>query len=295
VSETAADVAIEQDLGSAALDSHGAQLNLETPAERMAQQIRLAILEQSRRAHVGHIGSALSVADIIAALYGGAMNLPSPDDHERDRLVLSKGHAALALFSALALVGWMPKEQLDTYCGDASLLGVHPERDLSGIDFTTGSLGHGLSMGAGAALAARMQGSNRRVFVVMSDAECNEGSVWEAAMFAGHHRLGNLIAIIDLNGQQALGYTKDVVDLSPMHAHWQGFNWDVHEVDGHDVSALVKTIDSLDTGSGRPHMLIARTIFGKGVSYMQSLIKWHYMPMSEEQYAQAVAEVEAGS
>lgn len=295
MSEIAANVAVEQVLDGGALDSHVPQLNLETHVELMAKQIRLSILKQSRRAHVGHIGSALSIADIVATLYGGAMTLPSPDDPERDRLVLSKGHAALALYSALTLIGWMSEEQLDTYCADASLLGVHPERDLRGIDFTTGSLGHGLSLGAGAALAARMQHSDRRNFVVMSDAECNEGSVWEAAMFAGQHGLGNLIAIIDLNGQQALGYTKDVIDLAPMHSLWQAFKWDVHEVDGHDVSAMAKTIDSLDTRAGRPHVLIARTIFGKGVSYMQSLIKWHYLPMSEDQYVQAVAEVEAGS
>ncbi len=283
----------ERDLTQGTRNIHVPELNLESQAERMSRQIRLAILEQSKRAHVGHIGSALSIADIIATLYGGAMSLPSPDDPERDRLVLSKGHAALALYSALHLIGWLPKEQLDTYCGDASLLGVHPERELVGIDFTTGSLGHGLALGAGAALAARMQGSSRRVFVVVSDAECNEGSLWESAMFAGHHRLGNLIAIVDLNGQQALGYTREVLDISPMHTHWEGFGWDVSEVDGHDVRAMAKTIESLDTGNGRPHALIARTVFGKGVSYMQSQIKWHYLPMSDEQYRQAVVEIEA--
>lgn len=292
MTEILAEELSEQDLSQAAPGFHMPQLNLETDAERMAHHIRLAILEQSKRAHVGHIGSALSIADILATLYCGAMRLPSPEDPERDRLVLSKGHAALALYSALHLIGWMTKEQLDTYCADASLLGVHPERDLSGIDFTTGSLGHGLALGAGAALAARMQKSDRKVFVVLSDAECNEGSVWESAMFAGQHRLANLIAIIDLNGQQALGYTNEVLDLSPMAGHWQGFKWDVHEVDGHDIPAMAKTIESLDTAGGRPHVLIARTTFGKGVSYMQSQIKWHYMPMSDDEYSQAVDEVE---
>src|SRR5262249_8253262 len=159
-----------------------------------AFQLRRIILEQSKRARVGHIGSALSVADLIASLYDRVLRIAAPDDPERDRFVLSKGHAALALYGALFLKGWMTQEDLDTYCGDGSLLGVHPERALTGVDFSTGSLGLGLSMGAGAALAARLSRSFRRVFVLLSDAECNEGSVWEAIMFAAHHQLSNLIA-----------------------------------------------------------------------------------------------------
>lgn len=256
-----------------------------------AQAIRRIVLDQSKRAGVGHIGSALSIADIVAALFGGGLRVVEPHDPNRDRFILSKGHASLALYAALYLRGWITEKDLDGYCADESLLGVHPERALRGVDFSTGSLGHGLSIGAGAALAARLQGSTRRVFVLVSDAECNEGSLWEAVMFATHHGLANLIAILDLNGQQALGYTREVLDLTPLADRWRAFGWRVQEVDGHDVQLLADTISGLQTTSGSPHVLIARTVFGKGVSYMESQIKWHYSPMSEAEYLQAVSEI----
>jgi transketolase len=258
-----------------------------------AKQIREHILRQSFRAHVGHIGSALSIADIIAALYHTVLQIAHPSDPDRDRFILSKGHAAIALYAALHQRGWVSEAELSTFCGDGSLLGVHPEHDQPGVDFSTGSLGQGLSMGAGAALAARLQGSARRVFVLLSDAECNEGSLWEAVMFAAHHRLANLVAIIDLNGQQALGYTADVLNLDSMAARWRAFDWEVHEVDGHDVAEISATIAGLDTKAGPPHLLLARTTFGKGVSYMERQIKWHYWPMSEQEYRQALEEIGA--
>lgn len=254
--------------------------------------IRRIVLEQSKRANVGHIGSALSVADIIAALYAAVLRIPTPSEPERDRFILSKGHAALALYAALHLRGWIDAATLNTYHGDATLLGVHPEHGLPGIDFSTGSLGQGLSVGAGAALAVRLQGSARRVFVLLSDAECNEGSTWEAAMFAAHHRLGNLVAIVDDDRQQALGYTKDVLSLEPLADRWRAFGWSAREVDGHDVDGLVRTIEALATTGGTPHVLVARTTFGKGVSFMEGLIKWHYWPMSDDEYRQALGEVE---
>ncbi len=256
-------------------------------------QLRRLIIEQSKRAHVGHIGSALSVADIVALLYGNVLRISSPEDPERDRFILSNGHAALSIYAALFLKGWLSKEQLDSFCADGSALGVHPDRELRGVDFSTGSLGQGLPIAAGSALAARLQSSSRRAFVLVSDAECNEGSLWEGVMFAAHHRLSNLIAIVDLNGQQALGYTNHVLSLEPMSARWRAFGWDVHEVNGHDMVAMQKTVAELDTVSGPPHVLIARTIFGKGVSYMEGQIKWHYWPMSEEEYSQALREIEA--
>lgn len=234
------------------------------------------------------------MADIIAALYGGVLRIADPGDPERDRFVLSKGHAALALYAALHLKGWLSAQTLDGYCGDGTSLGVHPERGVPGVDFSTGSLGHGLSMGAGAALAARLQGSRRRVYVLVSDAECNEGSLWEAVMFAAHHRLDNLIAIVDQNGQQALGYTEQVLSLSPLTERWRAFGWDVHDVDGHDVAAMRATMAGLDARPGMPHVLVARTVFGKGVSYMEGQIKWHYWPMSDDEYRQAMTELDAG-
>jgi transketolase len=254
-------------------------------------QIREIILQQSKRANIGHIGSALSIADIIAVLYQNILRNTKPHDAERDRLILSKGHAALALYAALFLKGWISEKELNTFCQDDSLLGVHPESVLPGIDFSTGSLGHGLSIGAGAALAARLQDSLRRVFVVMSDGECNEGSVWEAAMFASHHCLANLVAIIDFNGQQAFGYTKDVLSQHAVVERWHAFGWDVHEVDGHNTRQMVDVLQNLDWEKGLPHLIIAHTIFGKGVSYMENQIKWHYFPMSDEEYAQALMEV----
>ena len=259
----------------------------------MARQIRRIILDQSRRAHVGHIGSALSIADIIAALYGQAMNISNPRDPDRDRFILSKGHAALALYAALYLRGWMERTELQTFCGDSSKLGVHPEPILAGIDFATGSLGHGICYGAGAALAARMQKSARRTFVVVSDAECNEGSLWEAVMFAAHQRLSSLVVVVDLNGQQALGYTRDVIDLSPMAERWRAFGWDASEIDGHDPAVIASAVAALDTVSGPPHVLVARTIAGKGVSFMERQIKWHYWPMSEDEYDQAIEGLKA--
>jgi len=258
------------------------------------KQIRSIVLTQSKRANVGHIGSALSIADIMAVLYNDVLRVAKPEDSQRERFVLSKGHAALALYAALHLKGWISTEQLDTFCGNGTLLGVHPEHALRGVDFSTGSLGQGLSYATGAALAARLQKSPRRTFVLVSDAECNEGSVWEAVMFAAHWKLANLIAIVDLNGQQAFGYTKDVMDLEPMAARWRAFGWDVQEIDGHNPNALREAINSFDTKTGPPHVILARTTFGKGVSYMENKIKWHYWPVSEPEYQQAMAEIEAG-
>lgn len=255
------------------------------------QMIRTIILEQSKRAGVGHIGSGLCVADILAALYGGVMRIGAPNDPDRDRFVLSKGHAALALYAALHLRGWISTQKLNSFCGNGTLLGVHPEHGLTGVDFSTGSLGQGLSFAAGAALAATLQGSSRKVFVLLSDAELNEGSVWEAIMFAGHRRLSNLIAIVDLNGQQAFGYTRDVIDLPKIKETWSSFGWDVKNVDGHNVKEITETIKGLDTTSGAPHAIIARTTFGKGVSFMEGQIKWHYSPLSDSEYQKAMMEV----
>ena len=257
----------------------------------LAKQIRLAILGGSKRANVGHIGSALSVVEIIAALYGKVLRAEAPDDPERDRFILSKGHAALALYAALHARGWITDEELASYCADHSLAGTHPDHQLPGIDFSTGSLGQGLSFGAGAALAAKLSGSDRRVYVLVSDAECNEGSIWESVMFAAQHRLSNLVAIIDVNGQQALDHTDRVLDLSPLDARWAAFGWQTHLVDGHDLTQLSLAL-SCETSSGAPRVVVARTVFGKGVSFMEGQIRWHYMPMNDDEYRRAVEQVD---
>jgi transketolase len=256
-----------------------------------AQLIRRAILEQSRRAHIGHIGSSLSVVEILAAIVDGLLDFDRGEDRaDRDRFVLAKGHAALAWYCALHVAGRLTREQLETFAGDGTLLAGHPEHALPDVDFSTGSLGQGLSMGTGAALAGQLQRSARRVVVLLSDAECNEGSVWEAAMFAAQHGLDNLTAIVDLNGQQALGYTKDVLDLGPgMAARWRAFGWDAVDVDGHDTDAIRVALDA--PRDGRPRALIADTTFGKGVDYMESQIRWHYMPMDDDEFASAIEQV----
>jgi transketolase len=263
----------------------------DTSLRALAKQIRLAILSGSKQANVGHIGSALSVVEIIAALYGHVLRVSAPNDPERDRFILSKGHAALALYAALRARGWIDEDALASYCGDDSLAGTHPDHQLPGIDFSTGSLGQGLSFGAGAALAAKLSGSSRRVYVLVSDAECNEGSVWESVMFAAQHRLSNLVAIIDVNGQQALDHTHRVLDLSPLEARWAAFDWQTQVVDGHDLTQLTQALSG-DVSSRAPRVVVARTVFGKGVSFMEGQIKWHYMPMDDDEYRQAVEQVD---
>ena len=256
----------------------------------LAARIRRDIIEQSHRANVGHIGSALSVADLLAALFCGWLRL---DGDDRDRFTLSKGHAGLALYAALEASGRLAAGSIDTYCADDTLLGEHPVVDLAGIDFSTGSLGQGLSMATGAALAAKMRGSARRSVVVISDAELNEGCVWEAVMFAGHHRLDNLVVLVDRNGQQALGFTEDVLDLGAVETKFRGFGWRAEVVDGHDHEALAAALARSQETEGRPHVLVADTTFGKGVDFMASRIEWHYLPLSAEQYENALSQLEA--
>ena len=251
--------------------------------------LRRLILDEAYRAGVGHIGSALSIVDILAALFGSALR-GAPMDPDRDRFLLGKGHAALALYAVLHLKGLLTRALLATYCAEGSMLGVHPSHRMPGIDFSTGSLGQALPVAAGAALAARMQGSARRTFALLSDAECNEGSTWEAAMFAGHHRLGHLAAIVDVNGQQALGRTADILDQSALAARWHAFGWQVRDVDGHDSAAIAAALDRPAAG---PLVILAHTVAGHGVSFMEGEVAWHYLPMSDEQYRRALADSNA--
>lgn len=257
-----------------------------TDVRETARAVRRLVLEQSMRAGVGHIGSSLSVVDILTWLYSGELRLRD----DRDRFLLSKGHAALALYCTLFATGRLSDHELATFCSDGTKLGVHPDHGLEWVDFSTGSLGQGLSVGVGAALAARMSASPRRVFVLLSDAELNEGAVWEAAMFAAHHRLANLVAIVDVNGQQAFGLTREVLSLEPLGQRWEAQGWKAIEVDGHDVEALAEAVARpADT----PRVLLARTTFGRGVSFMENRVEWHYLPMTEEQYKLALAEINA--
>jgi len=260
----------------------------------IAARIRARVVEMSHAAGTPHLGSSLSCVDLLVATYWGPLRVDPrrPLDPDRDRFILSKGHAALALYAALHLRGWLSREDLATYCADDTLLGVHPEYGLPGVDCATGSLGQALPAAAGMALAARLQGSDRRVFALLSDAECNEGQVWEAAQFAAHHKLDNLTALVDANGTQALGRTEDVLDLSPMARRWEAFGWQAVEADGHDHGSLLGAIEA--PRDGRPRMIIAKTVIGKGVSYMEDRVAWHYKSMNADEFARGLAEVDGG-
>jgi transketolase len=232
----------------------------------------------SHRAGTPHLGSALSCVDILVAAYWGELNLNPrrPSDPNRDRFLFSKGHAASTLYAALALRGYFPEALLETYAEAGSALGEHPSPDLPGIEVAAGSLGHGLPLGLGMALAARIQSRPYRVYVLMSDGECNEGSVWEAALLAPAQRLDRVAVIIDYNKWQATGRSNEVMALHPLKAKWEAFGWSACEVDGHDPAALADILRDVPDGSGRPVAIIAHTTKGKGVSFMEDDNNWHY-------------------
>jgi transketolase len=242
----------------------------------MSAMIRLWVIEQSIASRVGHIGSALSIVETLAVLWGRVLRSPGSEDPDRDRFILAKGHAALALYSVLRFGGQIRDDLFRTYCRDGSALGVHPERGVPGVEISTGSLGQGLSVGCGLAYALRKRGSPARVFVLLSDAECNEGQVWEAAMFASHHDLDNLIAVVDVNGMQALGRTQDVLSMAPLARRWEAFGWLAREADGHDEAELLAALTDGIAGRAGPAVVLARTVLGKGVSFMEDRLEWHY-------------------
>ncbi len=259
-----------------------------TQASTTATQIRRTVLEQSFRAGVGHIGSALSIVDLVAAVIEAFPSCVT-DEHSRDRFVLSKGHASLAWYAALETAGVLSREVMDSFCGDGSRLGVHPEPHTAGVDFGSGSLGMGLSFAVGTALASKLRGESSRTAVIMSDAECNEGVVWESAAFASQHRLDGLVVFVDDNKQQALGATSAILDQSTLDDRWRSFGWHVEVCDGHDVSLLTSHL--MAQQSGQPKVIIAQTIFGYGVSYMERELPWHYRPMNREQFDVAMNDI----
>ncbi len=256
----------------------------------MAATLRQWIVQQSFDSGVGHIGSALSVVDLVAALWGAVMHEPGTDRPDRDRFILGKGHAALALYAAMRWRNLIDEETFHSYCRDGSRLGVHPEMSLPGIDAATGSLGQGLSVGCGMALGLRSRGSAARVYVLVSDAECNEGQLWEAAMFAAHHHLTNLVVVVDVNRLQALGSTKAILDMNPLEEKWAAFGWDCQAVDGHNLDALVEALDR--PAVDHPRVILANTVLGKGVSFMEDRFEWHYLPLDSAQYSTAINELE---
>ncbi len=254
--------------------------------EGMARRIRGKVIEMSHRAETPHLGSALSCVDILTAAYGSVLRIDpgAPADPGRDRFILSKGHAATALYAALAFHGFFPESLLDTYASHGSRLEEHPTPNcVPGVEAATGSLGHGLPLGLGMALASRIQERPYRVYVTMSDGECNEGSSWEAAMMAPAQGVVNLCAIVDFNRWQATGRSCEVMALCPLREKWQAFGWSATEVDGHDVKALAELMQRVPDGSGKPVAIIANTVKGKGVSFMEDDNNWHYrVPTADE-------------
>ena len=263
----------------------------------MADAIRRHAVRMTHLGKSSHVGSVLSIADILAVLYGDVMKVEPSDPKwaERDRFILSKGHAGAGVYAALAERGFLPREQLDTHYQNGSKLSGHvSHKGVPGVELSTGSLGHGLSVGTGMALAAKRAGRNNRVFVLLSDGECDEGSNWEAIMFAAHHKLDNLVAVIDYNKIQSLASTADTLDLEPFADKWRAFNWHVAEAEGHDHDALSAALSVPAGERGRPSVIISHTTKGKGVSFMENTVLWHYRTPQGEEFEAAARELGIG-
>lgn len=250
------------------------------------KKLRGVILKTICRGGGGHIPASLSIVEILTVLYCNILKIdPSnPRDPSRDRFVLSKGHAGVALYAILADRGFFSQQHLDTFGKRGTILGGHPDmHKVPGVEASTGALGHGFSFGIGMALAAKLDKKDYRVFILLGDGECQEGSIWEGAMFAPQHKLDNVIAIIDYNKCQAMDRLDKIVSLDPLVDKWKAFGWEVKEVDGHDISKLQKVFESVPFISGKPSLIIAHTIKGKGVSFMENVPIWHYrLPDDQE-------------
>lgn len=259
----------------------------------LARQIRVCAVEMVARARASHIGGALSMTDLLAVLYGEVLRVRPEDPPwpERDRFILSKGHSCSALYAALALRGFFPTEELETFGQDGSRLMAHANHKVPGVELSTGSLGHGLPFGCGKALAAKKQGKSWRVFVMLSDGELDEGSNWEAILFAPHHRLDNLVAIVDFNKIQSMGGVSEVLELGPLADKFRAFRWAVREIDGHNHQEIRGALSAVPWETSRPNCLIAHTVKGKGVSFMENSLLWHYKSPDAAQLRQARKEL----
>ena len=262
--------------------------------KKQAAVLRGRVIEMSHAAQAAHLASSLSCCDIVTAAYWHALRLDPADPKAplRDRFILSKGHAAAALYTALAFKGFFPLDELDTFCQDGGRLAEHPPANLlPGVEAATGSLGHGLPLGVGMALAGRIKRDDFRVFALLSDGENNEGSVWEAAMFAAAQKLENVCVIVDYNKWQATARSNDTLMLAPLRDKWTAFGWDAHEIDGHDIGVLAHLMQRIPNGSGKPVALIANTVKGKGVSFMEDDNNWHYRAPTAEEVVKARKEL----
>ncbi len=258
----------------------------------LSTQIRRSILDLIYKTKSPHIGPSFSIVEILVSLYFKFLNI-SPDDSsnpERDRFILSKGHSCATLYAVLAERGFLSKDDLDGFAVNGGVFEQHPNHDLTrGIEVSTGSLGHGLSIGAGMALSGKVDNKGYKVYVLLSDGELNEGSVWEAILFAGHHRLNNLVAIVDYNKIQALGYTKNILDLEPFGEKWKSFGWNVNEIDGHNYEQIFDSLSSLS--HEKPNVVVLHTVKGKGVSFMEDKLLWHYRAPDDNEYKLALEEL----
>lgn len=260
----------------------------------LARRIRRHLVIMTNRANSAHIGSGLSAADMLAVLYGSILRFDpkNPTWPERDRFILSKGHSCAALYGALAESGFFPMEWLESYCQNGGHLPGHAtHKGIPGVEVSTGSLGHGLPLGIGMALAAKRDGKAHRVFVILSDGECDEGSNWEGALFAPHHKLDNLVVLVDYNKIQSLGNVKDVLDLDPLADKWRAFGWNTRELDGNDLGALETALSKVPFEPGRPSCIVAHTVKGKGISFMENKLQYHYTPPRGEELPKALAEL----
>ncbi len=263
---------------------------------RKANEMRREILEMVIAAKGGHIGGSYSVIDVLTALYLRVLRHDPADPgwEGRDRLVFSKGHCCLALYNILAEAGYFPRDDLKHYCVDGGKFAGHPEYGLvPGVEATTGSLGHGLPIAVGMALAARMDGRDHRVFCVLGDGECNEGSVWEALMAGSQLKLSGLTIVIDSNKLESLGRVEDILSIEPLGDRLESFGWVVREIDGHDMSEIVDALESVPFRADMPSAIIAHTVKGKGVSFMEGVTMWHYRSPNDEEAEKARAEIEA--
>ena len=259
----------------------------------LATTVRAHCLRMTHRGKSGHVGSMLSMAELLAVLYQRVLNVDAkhPDKPDRDRFILSKGHGGAAVYAVLTELGFFPKEWMNGYYLDEGKLMGHISHHVPGVEFSTGSLGHGLPVACGMALAAKRGGKAHRIVCLMSDGDCDEGSTWEAILFAAQHGFDNLTVIVDYNKVQALGYSKDVLNLEPLGDKVRACGWAYKEVDGHDVEDIDRGLAELPFEPGKPSWLTAHTIKGKGVSFMENTVSCHYGSVNDEQLAQALSEI----
>ena len=270
---------------------------MSTATKTFAAEIRAQTVQMVHRVNASHVGGGLSMADLLAVLYGEILQVDpvQPRFPDRDRFILSKGHACAALYATLAVKGFFPVEELKQFGQDGSRLMTHISHKVPGVEFSTGSLGHGLGFACGKALAAKRQKKTWRTFAMLSDGELDEGSNWEAILFAPHHRLDNLVAIVDYNKIQSLGSVKDVLELHPLAEKFRAFNWAVQEIDGHNHDEITAALKRLPLAAGKPTCLIAHTIKGKGVDFMENQLLWHYRTPNAEQVKTALRQLGSGS